>query len=763
SLKQAFSGSDKSFAKNAFGQLMEGFSDQRNQKEINQDFKTYDFFDNLNNEIGVPKGEKQNSFIEAVEVMREAKYVQRKEALGASLIVEDSLKEALNVRSIMDATRKFIQSFMDGNKRSFSGYKAVADSTKGSSLKILSSSKNFGNVDSTFGLFMKTAINKVQGPLEFIGIERMTNKQLGSNWTSQYKNFFKYRYVPLAASVLAYNAVDSGTDALVPDEAGILGNGITGVATRTYATARVGVQYAAKYTGLLSVVKAIDKVVPVDNGLTWMLDLTMDPEEMKDVYFNGKAVRVNKNRNWYTAGRQTGEGEEFGEYRPHLLYTMGNKTAGVYSNKVEKFFRQDFALTKYPWYALDPYKEERDAFEKFGAAYPKTEQMFKDVPIFGHLLGATIGEIIKPTRYIAEEAWRVGDNMMKNPGYNENNPNSPEFIEFKEPNKLLAGVFDAVEDYKTFAGMHGYLFGKATEMFFGKTNPYKDKVVLSSIDEDTSMSAQYENLQLGGMFGTTEGVRRLLDGESLGTISVNPLEQNLPEWMPDFYKKGQNPYMKKGFGQYIMPGADFDKTYNATGNEEVDRLKTLSMLAPYSKDFDSLKQSIQGNISNLSKDEQKSFYESLGYAEDYNKREYDDTKASAKNVSKTSVKIDKKVSYNEFISGGKRYKIDDVESNFNKVAEKVGNTKAINMFREFEDRFEEGGTYQFDLSKDAQYSVGKDRDGDYIKVGAGDVSSSMKGESVYNTGFSKALGNVKNAILSKAMTADLEKVFGKKT
>ncbi|MGL6131936.1 MAG: hypothetical protein ACRCZ9_10020, partial [Fusobacteriaceae bacterium] len=46
---------------------------------------------------------------------------------------------------------------------------------------------------------------------------------------------------------------------------------------------------------------------------------------------------------------------------------------------------------------------------------------------------------------------------------------------------------------------------------------------------------------------------------------------------------------------------------------------------------------------------------------------------------------------------------------------------------------------------------------------AGDVSSSMKGESVYNTGFSKALGNVKNAILSKAMTADLEKVFGKKT
>ncbi|MGL5963071.1 MAG: hypothetical protein ACRCZ2_01535 [Fusobacteriaceae bacterium] len=749
---------DKSYAKGDVDKLVNMFG-KTDQSAQNKDFKVYDFFDELNEETAVEAGKKHNTYFEGVEKMRDKKYVKRKDVLGSSMVVEDSLKAALNVRNAMDATRKFIQSFMDGNKLSYSALKVKSSNVK----RVLSTSKNFGEMDSTFGLFMKTAINKVQAPLEMLGIERMTNKQLGSHWSSQYKNFFKYRYMPLAASALGYMAVDSFTDAIAPDEAGILGNGITGVATRTYATARVGVQYAAKYTGALSVLKAIDKAIPVDNGLTWMLDLTMDPEEMKDVYFNGKAIRVNKNRNWYTAGRQHGEGEEFGEYRPHLLYTMGNRTAGVYDNKIEKFFRQDFALTKYPWYILDPYKEERDAYDKFGASFPKTEQMFKDVPIFGHLLSATIGEVIKPTRYIAEEMWRVGGNMMKNPGYNPNDPNSPEFIEFKEPNKFLTAFYDAVEDYKTFSGMHGYLIGKGTEMVFGKTNPYKDKVVLESIDEKTSYSARYDSLELGGMFGTTEGIRRLLDGESLGTISINPLEQNLPDWLPDFYKKGNNPYMDN---QYIMPGKDFDKTYNATGNDDIDRFKTLSMLAPYSAQFDELKDSIQGNISSLSKDEKSSFYESLGYASDYKQRQYDDSKAYAKDVKSTSVKIDKKISYNEFISGGKRYKIDNVESNFNELAERIGGSKARSKIDRFNSRFQQGSTYEFNMSSDAQYSVGKDRDGDYIKIAANDVDRSIKGKSVYNkegNSLLKSLVKPIRMIANNAMTSDIEKVMGKKT
>lgn len=732
--------------------------------ELNSNPRSYNFFKELDRNTGMVEG-KHDTYLEAVEILRQAKYVTRKEMYGASMIVEDSIKNAMEVRGAMDATRRFVQSFMSKNKLSFYSSKAIA----GSGEKIASQSKRFGEAESTFGLFMKKAIKRVQDPLEFIGVERITNAQLGSHWSDQYKNFFKYRYIPLAAAVTGYLAVDSATDAIVPDDVPIFGNGITGVATRTYATARVGVQYGLKYTGLLSAIKAIDEIIPVDNGLTWMLDLTMDPEEMIDVYFRGKAVRVNKNRNWYTAGRQSGEGEEFGQYRPHLLYTLGNPTAGIYDNKFEKFFRQDNLLTKYPWYILDPYKEERDAFEKFGAAYPKTEQMFKDIPMFGHLLSATIGEIIKPTRYIAEELWRVGDNMMKNPGYNPNDPTSPEFIKFEEPNKMLTSFFDFVEDYKTFSGMHGYLIGKGTEAVFGATNPYKDDVVLDSIDNDTNMVSRYERLEAGGMFGTTEGIRRLLDGESLGTISMNPLEQRLPDWMPEFFKKGKNPYMKTNFGEYILPGEAFDESANATGNESLDRMKTLSMIAPYSSSFDDLKRNIYSNFNELSKDEQQSFYESLGYASEYGKRDYDDTKSKAKDVINKTVKIDQKLSYNEFISEGKRYKIDNVESDFNALSERLGASRATNLINKFNQSIVEGEQYTFSMSTDAQYSVGMDRDGDFIKVAAQGVSDKIKGESVYNDN-SSLLAKLATPItmsldlmMDNAMTADLEKVFGKKT
>lgn len=755
----------------ADGHLSE-FKYEMLKKNDNNTFKSFGFFEELDNNAMIEGKPESSSYFKAVDKFREISNVKREHQYGSSMVVEDTIKNIFNIQSAMEATRMFVQSFIDKNKRSWSSYQDVQLKTGEYIEDAMKnrSSLNFGEIDSTFGMFMKRAINQVQGPLEFIGIERITNKALGSHWTDQYKNFMKYRYLPLAGLAAGYLAADSAADAIVPDDVPIFGNGLTGVATRGYATARVGLQYGLKYTGLLSAMRTINDVVPViDNGLTWFLDPLMDPGEMVDVYFHGKEVRVNKNRNWYTAGRQTGDGEEFGQYRPHLLYTLGNPTAGIYDNKVEKFFRQDMLLTKYPWYILDPYKEERDAYEKFGAAYPKTEQLFKDIPLFGHLLGATLGEMIKPTQYIGEEKWRVGENMMKNPGYNPNDPNSPEYIEFKEPNKFLASFFDAVEDYKTFSGMHGYLFGKMTEAVFGDTSPYTDNVVLDSIDNDINMISRYERLELGGMFGTTEGVRRLLDGDSLGLIEMNPLEQKLPDWMPEFFKKGKNPYMKSNFGEYTLPGEAFERTYNSTGNKDLDQLRVLSTHAPYSKPFTELKGKIFRGFNELSDNEKTNYLESLSYASEYGKREFNDEQSLASEVFKKQITIDKKIAPNEFMSDGVRYKIDNMEDDFNKLSEKIGSDKARKKIDEFNNKLEEGQSYQFLMSGDATYSVGTDNDGDYIKVASPFVDKSIRGNSVYNRsgGLLKTLASpfttVFNQMRNNAMPSHIEKVFGKKT
>ncbi|MGL4449615.1 MAG: hypothetical protein ACRCTZ_00315 [Sarcina sp.] len=757
---------NKHYSKSGLGVSQEVMSGV-NSNDIN---RSYSFFDGLDDAANIEPNSKLG-YLEVVNKLRSMKRVGREEQLGSSIIIEDTAKNMLSIQSALEVTRKFVQSFIDKNKKgwyNFSGLTRYGDDP-GIIKRNYQESFKFGDIDSTFGLFMKKAINQVQGPLEFIGVERITNEALGSHWTDQYKNFMKYRYLPLAALATGYLAADSATDAIVPDDVPIFGNGLTGVATRGYATARVGLQYGLKYTGALSLLRAVDEVIPVDNGLTWFLDPLMDPGEMIDVYFHGKAVRVNKNRNWYTAGRQTGEGEEFGQYRPHLLYTIGNPTAGIYDNKFEKLFRQDMLLTKYPWYLLDPYKEERDAYEKFGALYPKTEQMFKDVPLLGHLLSATVGEVIKPTQYIGEELWKVGDNLMKNPGYNPNDPTSPEYIEFKEPNKMLTSFFDAVEDYKTFSGMHGYLFGKMTEAVFGGTSPYTDNVVLDSIDNDTNMISRYERLELGGMFGTTEGIRRLLDGDSLGLIEMNPLEQKLPDWMPEFFKKGKNPYMKSNFGEYTLPGEAFEDSYNGDGNQDLDQLRVLSMHAPFSKPFTDLKAKIFDNFGSLSDNEKRSYYESLSYAGDYGKREFNDKDQFASNVVKKSIMIDKKLSATEFMSGGVRYKIDNINSNFNEISENIGSKRAARLLSDFNNKIQEGSEYSFNVSENAVFSVGMDNQGDFVKVGSDLVHNDLKGNSVYNrqSGIVKSLLSPIslgfNKIMNAPMPSHLEKVFGKKT
>ena len=179
---------------------------------------------------------------------------------------------------------------------------------------------------------------------------------------------------------------------------------------------------------------------------------------------------------------------------------MQHKSSGVYDNKIEKFFRKDFLPSKYLWYMADPYKEERDAYEKFGALYPKTEQLFLDIPVIGGFLNATIGEVIKPTQYIGEEQWKVGDNMMLNPNYNPDDHSSPKYMRFEEPNKFVSSVFEAIDDLETWSGLPGYLAKTVTRGLFGSSNPYENEVTLKSIDNDTNYSNKYEDMELQNLF-----------------------------------------------------------------------------------------------------------------------------------------------------------------------------------------------------------------------------------------------------------------------
>lgn len=690
-------------------------------------------------------------------------------------LIYSSFEKALETKGILNA----VKSLIDSTIVRFSGgeyFKSENIATEQYiKRKIVSSSKDSVlKSQSTLNLSTRNIFSKFQDAAEVIGIERLTNKQLGNTTGEMFKNFFKYRYLPLMALTTGAIALNSFSDMIVPDEVPIIGNGIVGVGTRAYATARVGLQYGLKYTGMLSVLRTIENMAPgvIENGFTHFFDPLMDPSEMIDVYFYGKPIEVKKNRNWFTAGRQSAEGEEFGQYRPHLLYIWGNPSSGIYSNKAEKFFRRDFLLTKYPWYILDPYKEEREAYENFGLVHPKTEQLFKDIPIFGHLLSSTVGEVIKPTQYIGEQYWRVSDNLMINPNYDSRNPYSPKYIEFTNPNRFVESIFEGIEDLKTFSGLPGYMITKATEFIFGSTNPYNNDVTLSSLDNDTSYYRAYEKLQLGGLFGTTEAIRRLIDnGNSLGTIEMNPLKQKTADWMPEYFQNGNNIYSNLDYAEYIIPGRSFEKAKeNRDISKELQEFRTLSMIAPLSDNFKIMKSNFLNELNSMSNKEREYFYESLSYADFYGKRDYNE-KFNIFNPSKEiDVTIKKKLSLNEFIGDdGRRYKISGITSDFNKLSKTYGSERARKLMDELNSTFNVGDSYTFEISENHESAVGTDSDGEYLRVDSNLISNKLTVEkNVYRSPNANLLGliigtAVKSAVsvyAGSAGTMEVEKVFG---
>lgn len=692
-------GTSPDYATTTLGSIKGAITDMFSNDDTMLHTMSYKIFDDMEEFLSKEKTNiklEKLTFDQLIDQYNKAKFTEQKEPKASAIIRSTELSHR-NMKNILNDVRETIYNLISGNKR------------------------NKDELESKFNLLSKVAISNLQDAMEYIGVERLTQNTLGDNGLEQIYKFMKYRYLPLAAIFGGAIALDTASDALIPDDVPIIGNGISGVAVKGIAASRIGLQYMLQGTGMLSLMRGMENAIPgiFNNAIGDSLDILMSPSEMIEVYFKGKPIEIRDNRWWFTAGRQSAQGEEFRQYRPHLWYIWQNKDSGIYSNKFEKLFRRDLALTKYPWYLLDPYKEEREAYEKYGVVYPMTEQLFLEVPVIGQFLNATLGEVIKPTQYIGEERWRVGDDMMLNPDYNPNDPSSPKYIQFSDPNKFTRSFFEAVEDLKTFAGLPGYAVTKVSELFFGSSNPYQNEVGLASIDQDTGLYSRYDELQLGDLFGMTEPIRRLIDDSNgLGMIKMNPLEQNLPEWMPEYFRHGNNPYMSWDFGNYILPGREFNRNENNnSGNEELNQFRILSLIAPSSSAFSQLKNSLNEKVDSFTPDEQQNYYESLAYAENYGEREYLNRGSKVtKDVREINLTIDKKISPYEFISDGRRYKLDTVTDNFNMLSERYGSKRATKMINNLNNTFQEGNTYSFKISNDASYSVGIDEDGDYFKI-----------------------------------------------
>ena len=633
-----------------------------------------------------------------------------------------------------------------------------------------------------FSLMMRIPIAKLEEAFEFIGIKRLDLKPYKTIETANgdqhvYENFWKYysefgtkRLLPLMVAGSALYSANAAVDVALPDETPIFGEGVVAGAAKTLAAARIGMQYAFEFTGLLGGMQKLESMFPglVENSITAWADPLMDPEEMKEVYFDGKPIRINKNRFWFTAGRQSAMGEEFGQFRPHMLYGLQHRTAGIYDNKAEKFFRKDFAPTSALWYTLDPYKEEREAYENYGLKYAKTEELFKDIPVVGHLLSATVGQIIKPSRYMWEDEWRAGDNLMINPDYNPKDPASMPYIEFNEPNKLVKGLFEAIEDLKTFSGLQGYFLTKGTQLIFGQSTPYSNDVSLEGFDDDYNIANRYNDFQLGGMFGLTEPIRRIIDDhDATGEFVMNPVKNELPDWIPDFLKN-KNPYADYALGEFIAPGSTYERHFGLHGEDRtygaLDKHRILSMIAPGSVEYNQAAREVESLMSSLNRKDRIFASQSFSYADEYGERIFRSRVYDNIATEKRTVSVDKVLDFNEFMSDGKRYKLIGMEDDFNKLSQRIGGEAALREIDRMKDELSRSKNLTVKIASDPISSVRTDDQGEYFEVYSKELTRrTMAKPHNLSTGvFSSLVGKTYEAYRNLPGKMEKEKLFGVK-
>ena len=576
-------------------------------------------------------------------------------------------------------------------------------------------------VGTNLGMFIAKGFESFENSLSTLGIPKLNPENMKST-TDYVGALIKKRVAPMIGAYAAYSMVNSFVDMALPDSVPIFGEGLTAAMFKGIAAARMSMQIAINSIGMGYVFRKLEEMFPgmiTDNGLLSPLQLSYTNEEMYDILYNGKEVEDRKNRFWFSSGRQKFEGGELQTLRPSLLFLGQHRTAGIYENKVQRFFRQDFLPTKLAWTIVDPYMEERINEEKRPVA--RSGDLFNsELPIIGGYINL-LGRIIKPVKYYNEEEWKVENGVMINPEY-DGQENTPKYIQYDTSWKITQATVKAYEDIKAMMGMRGYIIGQAISTVFGTDNPIENNIRLETLNDGQNAIDRFNALNLGGMFGTTEPIRRLLGNKPIES-AVSPIRNTyMPDWMPQHYFKNVthgNIYNEMPFGEFILPGEVYERFNKLhpddTGEYGVaDRLKILSKVAPYSKEFRHTRDLALKRINDMTSEEKQIVYQSLSYAEKWRQRDVDINHRQEFDVEGTSVTVKRMEGLTEFYgTDNKRYKLAGIGADYLQGRSSSDITRQMEMLQE---TLRSGTTLSGIIASDPIRSVKTDNAGEYIEL-----------------------------------------------
>lgn len=240
--------------------------------------------------------------------------------------------------------------------------------------------------------------------------------------------------------------------------------------------------------------------------------------------------------------------------------------------------------------------------------YPQTDGMFSSFPVIGPMLGATIGQFLKPKEYRSSEELPLVKAHLAPRGLTANTArmyglpgSAATAIEAEDPSTPINVLMKQANVALEPLGVYKF----AMEFFGIKLEPKVGSQQASSGMIDDRGRFLYD-LGLGGALGNTELLRRFMLSDYSALYAranlVNNVPNDMPDWLPgsrssngrdqqyfiDFTRG--DPFIKIADGESRLPGAGYEslnKLHSGRPGEydAVDRFLILSDIAPYSASY----------------------------------------------------------------------------------------------------------------------------------------------------------------------------------
>lgn len=327
-------------------------------------------------------------------------------------------------------------------------------------------------------------------------------------------------------------------------------------------------------------------------------DICVDHE---DHSFLGLAVTYHNSPSAY-------EGGKINYFRPHI-YALTRSDFKEVPGFKDSLFTEMLGNMAPDLYAMKNY---------YSRPYPVTAGLFSNIPVFSNMVdlvtspftltkGMTLRGInmheddISPT-YVQRTGEKQGvdpgdvaTNFINNSGIFENTASSnsgiatdiahlagsitstyspPQLEKMPytetpmERSSTEWALGETVEGIKDIVGLRGFMLGTAFTSMTGRSSLFDFAPEMASPVDISGFQREYWNMELGGILGASEVIRRYVPHRRNNIQMYNPIRNTYPTWMPgyDYYQDFQHgdPYTQIQLGEARLPGPGYESLHDVS-------------------------------------------------------------------------------------------------------------------------------------------------------------------------------------------------------